>query len=70
MFFSSLSSVNSLKCTSMSNYDCKVRREIINVNNKEQYFILIVLKQANVVVVAIMLMTPTQNHVFLMLLKI
>ena len=38
MFFSSLSSINSLKCTSMSNHDCKVRREIINVNSKEPIF--------------------------------
>ena len=38
MFFSSLSSVNSLKCTSMSNDDCKVRPEIINVISKEPIF--------------------------------
>ena len=38
MFFSSLSSVNSLKCTSMSNHDCKVRPEIINVISKEPIF--------------------------------
>ena len=37
-FFSSLSSVNPLECVSMKNQECKVRPEIVNVNNKEPVF--------------------------------
>ena len=33
IFFGSLSNVNSLKCISMKNQECKVRPKIINVNN-------------------------------------
>ena len=33
MFFGSLSSVNPLKCVSMSNQECKVRPETVNVNS-------------------------------------
>ena len=33
MFFSSLSSVNSLECISMKNQGCKVRPEIVDVNS-------------------------------------
>ena len=32
MFFSSLSSGNSLECVSMNNHECKVRPEIINIS--------------------------------------
>ena len=36
MFFGcNLSSVNSLKCVSMNNQECKVRPEIVNVNSDE-----------------------------------
>ena len=35
---STLSSVNSLKCISMSNQECKVRPEIVNVNINESVF--------------------------------
>ena len=36
MFFScNLPSVNSLKCISMNNQECKVRPEIVNVNSDE-----------------------------------
>ena len=31
-------SVNSLECVSMNNQECKVREEIISVNNKEPVF--------------------------------
>ena len=35
---STLSSVNSLKCISMNNQECKVRPEIVNVNSNESVF--------------------------------
>ena len=39
MFFScNLSNVNSLKCVSMNNQECKVRPEIININSNEPSF--------------------------------
>ena len=37
-FFGSLSSVNPLKCISISNQECKVRPEVVNVNSKEPIF--------------------------------
>ena len=56
LFLSSLVSTTSLNCISMKNQECKVRPEIINVNSNEPiYFILLVLKQLNVVVVVIIL---------------
>ena len=39
MFFGcNMSSVNSLKCVSINNQECKVRPEIININNNEPLF--------------------------------
>ena len=38
MFFSSLSSVNSLECVSMKNQECKVRPEIVNINSSNPIF--------------------------------
>ena len=39
MFFNcNLPSVNSLKCISMNNQECKVRPEIVNVNSDEPVF--------------------------------
>ena len=38
MFFGSLSNVNPLECVSMNNQDCKVRPEIVNVNNDKPIF--------------------------------
>ena len=70
MFFGSLSSVNPLECVSMNNQEFKVRPKIVNVNGNEPFFIFLVLKQANVVVVVTILMIRMQNSVFLMLLKI
>ena len=56
LFLSSLVSATSLNCISMKDQECKVRPEIINVNSNEPiYFILLVLKQLNVVVVVIIL---------------
>ena len=39
------------KCASMTNQECKVRSQIVNVNSDGLYFILLVLKQVSVVVV-------------------
>ena len=48
MFFNSLSSQNPLECVPMNNQECKVRPETVDVN---LYFILLLLKQVNVVVI-------------------
>ena len=37
-FGCNLSSVNSLECISISNQECKIRPEIVNVNSKEPVF--------------------------------
>ena len=37
-FSSSVLNVNSLKCVSMNNQECKIRSEIINVNTNEPMF--------------------------------
>ena len=44
MFFSSLSSVNSLECVSMNNQKCNVRNEIVNINSNEPVFSLFSIK--------------------------
>ena len=51
----------------MNNQACKVRPEIINVNSSEPVFILLVLKQVNVVVAVTISMIHMQKYVFLML---
>ena len=38
LFDCNLSSVNSLKCISMNNQECKVRPQIVNVNSDEPVF--------------------------------
>ena len=38
MFFSYFPSLNSLKCISMNNQECKVKPENINVNSNEPVF--------------------------------
>ena len=38
MYFASLSNVNSLECISMKNQECKVRPEIVNINNNHLIF--------------------------------
>ena len=38
MFFGSLSIVNPLECISMKNQECKVRPEIVNINNNNPVF--------------------------------
>ena len=69
LFLSSLISTTPLSCFSMNNQVCKVRPEIVNVNSNGPvpYFILLVLKQVNVVAVVIILTIRMQNYVFLML---
>ena len=37
-FLSILTDINSLSCISMSNQECKVRTQIVNVNNEEPLF--------------------------------
>ena len=64
---SSFTNVNSLSCISMNNQACKARPEISNANSNNPYFILLVLKQVNVVAIVIILMIHTQKYVFLML---
>ena len=44
IFGCSLLDVNSLKCVSMNNQECKIRPQIININSNETHFILLVLK--------------------------
>ena len=44
MFFSSLSSVNSLECISMKNQKCKVKPEIIDINSNDPIFSHLVLR--------------------------
>ena len=39
-----LSSVNSLECVSVSNQECKIRPEIVNVNSNEPVFFLFSIK--------------------------
>ena len=38
MYFASLSIVNPLECISMKNQECKVRPEIVNINNNNLIF--------------------------------
>ena len=61
---SGFTKANSLSCISMNNQACKARPEIINVNSIILYFILLPLKQVNVVVTVIILIIHTQKYVF------
>ena len=51
----------------MTNKECKVRPEIINVNSDEPVFYLLVIKQVNVAVVVTVSMIHMQKCAFLML---
>ena len=64
---SSFTNASSLSCISMNNQACKERPEILMLTVIIQYFILLVLKQVNVVAIVIILMIHTQKYVFLML---
>ena len=70
-FLSTLANINLLNAIplnfiSMSNQECKVRPQIVNVNSEES-FLSLVLKQINAVVVSTISVIHTQNCVFLML---
>ena len=68
LFLSGLVNTTSLNCISIKNQECKVRPEMINVNSViNVYFILLVLKQVNVVAVVIILMIHMQKYAFPML---
>ena len=56
-----------VRCIAMNNQACKARPEIIIVNSNNPYFILVVLKQINVVAIVIILMIRMRKYVFLML---
>ena len=71
VFGCNLSSVNPMKCVSINNQECKTRPEFVNVNSDEPVFLFVlVFKQVNAVVVAIISMIHMRNFVFLILLKI
>ena len=70
MYFGNLSSANSLKCISMNNQECKVNLKLLMLIVMNLYFIFLVLKQVNVVVVVTILMIYMQNYAFQILLKI
>ena len=53
----------------MTNKECKVRPEIVNVNSNQPVLILLVLKQVNAVVVVTIPTIHMQKCVFLMLQK-
>ena len=65
MYFASLWIVNPLECISMKNQERKVRPEIFNINSNNPIFYP--LRQINVVVIVIILMTHMQKFVFLIL---
>ena len=65
MYFASLWIGNPLECISMKNQECKVRPEIVNINSNNPIFYP--LRQINVVVIVIILMTHMQKFVFLIL---
>ena len=66
LFLSSLISTFPLNCISMKNQECKVRPEIINVNNNNPIFYPFCIK-INVVVIVTILIIHMQKLVFLML---
>ena len=47
LFSYNLSSVNSLECISISNQECKVRPEIVNVNSNEPIFYAYSIRTSN-----------------------
>ena len=52
VFLSTLTSINLLSCISMNNQECKVRPQIVNVNEMILCLSLLALKQVNTVVIA------------------
>ena len=66
---STLSSVNSLKCISMNNQECKVKPEIVNVNSNEPVFYSFSIKASKCSGSCNNINDCYANCVFLMLLK-
>ena len=58
--------VNSLECVSMNNQECKIRSEIININNNEPVFYPFSINAVEIVIISRIHML---NCVFQMLLK-
>ena len=52
VFLLVLTGVNSLSCISMNNQECKVRPQIVNVNEMILCLSLLALKRVNTVVIA------------------
>ena len=65
LFLSHLVGTTPLSCISMNNQACKDQKLLMLIV-MNLYFILLVLKQINVVVVVIMIMIHMQKYVFLM----
>ena len=63
---STLTNINLWSCISMNNQECKVRPQIVNVNNKGPVFFPF---SINTVVVAIISVIYMQNCVFLIMKK-
>ena len=61
--------VTPLRCIAMTDKECKVRPQIVNINSDEPDFTLSVLKQVNTVGVVTISMFHMQKCVLLMLLK-
>ena len=61
--------VTPLRCIAMTDKECKVRPQIVNINSDEPDFILLVLKQVNTVGVVTISMFHMQQCVLLILLK-
>ena len=70
LFLSSLVSTTPLSCISMINQYVKQDQKLLILIVMSLYFILLVLKQVNILVVVIISMIHTQKYVFLMLEKI
>ena len=68
-FGCNISGINSLKCVSMSNQECKIRPEIININSNKPSFYPYSIKVNKCSTVVIILMIHIQNYVFLIWLK-
>ena len=68
IFGCNISSLSSLKYVSMSNRDCTIRPEIIDINSNEPTFYPYSIK-VSLVAVVIILTTHIQTFAFLMLLK-
>ena len=63
---STLTNINFLSCISMNNQECKVRPQIVNVNNEGPLFFPFSIKT---VVVAIISIIHMQNCVFVIMKK-